>query len=204
MSLASEAASIVGNSEQTSANPVCAASIPPAKATPSMQQYFAIKSRYPECLLFYRMGDFYELFFEDAVTASGILDIALTKRGKHAGDEIPMCGVPVHAAEAYLPKLIASGLKIAICEQLETPEEAKKRGYKEVVRRDVVRIVTPGTITEESLLAPSNAHYLAALALGAQACAVAWLDLTTGEFNVSGIANVQLPSMLARIQPSGV
>jgi DNA mismatch repair protein MutS len=201
MSLASEAASIVGNSEQTSANPVCAASIPPAKATPSMQQYFAIKSRYPECLLFYRMGDFYELFFEDAVTASGILDIALTKRGKHAGNEIPMCGVPVHAAEAYLPKLIASGLKIAICEQLETPEEAKKRGYKEVVRRDVVRIVTPGTITEESLLAPSNAHYLAAVALSAQACAVAWLDLTTGEFNVSGVASVQLPSMLARIQP---
>lgn len=200
MSSALEVASIRSDSEQTSANSVCAASILPAKITPSMQQYFEIKSRYPECLLFYRMGDFYELFFEDAVKASAILDIALTKRGKNAGEDIPMCGVPVHAAEAYLPKLIASGHKIAICEQLETPEEAKKRGYKEVVRRDVVRVVTPGTITEESLLASNSAHYLAAVSLGKDA-AVAWLDLTTGEFTTSATTLAQLPAILARIQP---
>lgn len=201
MSSASEATSIVADSSTTSANAVCAASILHAGATPSMRQYFEVKSRHPECLLFYRMGDFYELFFEDAVTASGILDIALTKRGKHAGGDIPMCGVPVHAAEAYLPKLIASGLKIAICEQLETPEEAKKRGYKEVVRRDVVRIVTPGTITEETLLAPYQAHYLAALALRGEGAALAWLDLTTGEFIAAASALLQLPALLARIQP---
>ncbi len=201
MSSASKAASIVSDSATTSDNAVCAASISHASATPSMRQYFEIKSRYPECLLFYRMGDFYELFFEDAVTASSILDIALTKRGKHAGDEIPMCGVPVHAAEAYLPKLIASGLKIAVCEQMETPEEAKKRGYKEIVKRDVVRIVTPGTITEETLLAPEQAHYLAALAVQLDKAAVAWLELTTGEFTTSSCAMAQLPTMLARIQP---
>ena len=202
MPSAFEAASIVRESERTSDNTVCAASNRDASITPSMRQFFEVKARHPDCLLFYRMGDFYELFFDDAVTASSILDIALTKRGKHAGEEIPMCGVPVHAAEAYLPKLIASGLKIAICEQLETPEEAKKRGYKEIVRRDVVRIVTPGTITEESLLSPSQAQYLAALALeGADECALSWLDLTTGEFIVSSVPLSQLSSLLARVQP---
>ncbi|MES2985481.1 MAG: DNA mismatch repair protein MutS [Pseudomonadota bacterium] len=166
-----------------------------------MRQFFEIKARYPDCILFYRMGDFYELFFEDALTASSILDIALTKRGKHNGDDIPMCGVPVHAAEAYLPKLIASGHKIAICEQMETPEDAKKRGYKEIVRRDVVRIVTPGTITEETLLAPTSAHYLAAVSLAPSAIALAWLELTTGEFQTSSATLAQLPAMLARINP---
>jgi DNA mismatch repair protein MutS len=166
-----------------------------------MRQYFEIKSRHPECLLFYRMGDFYELFFDDAVTASSILDIALTKRGKTGDDDIPMCGVPYHAAEAYLPKLIASGLKVAICEQLETPQDAKKRGYKEVVRRDVVRIVTPGTITEETLLSPTQAHYLAALAIGHDRAAIGWLDLTTGEFTTSTTAMAQLSALLARVQP---
>jgi DNA mismatch repair protein MutS len=225
MSTASKAASIVTDSPTTSDNAVCAASIIHANATPSMRQYFEVKARHPDCLLFYRMGDFYELFFEDAVTASAILDIALTKRGKHAGEEIPMCGVPVHAAEAYLPKLIASGHKIAICEQLETPEEAKKRGYKEIVRRDVVRIVTPGTITEETLLAPQQAHYLAALSIvipshdgisrnakmtgdpvirrddSHDQAALAWLELTTGEFTTTSSHFTQLPTLLARIQP---
>lgn len=202
MPSATKAASIVRESEHTSDNALCAASNREGSITPSMRQFFEVKARHPDCLLFYRMGDFYELFFEDAVTASAILDIALTKRGKHAGEEIPMCGVPVHAAEAYLPKLIASGLKIAICEQLETPEEAKKRGYKAIVRRDVVRIVTPGTITEESLLSPAQAQYLAALALdGADICALAWLDLTTGEFTTSSAAFSQLAALLARVQP---
>ena len=202
MSSAFKAASIVRESEGTSNNAVCAASNRDAGVTPSMRQFFEVKARHPDCILFYRMGDFYELFFDDAVAASAILDIALTKRGKHAGEEIPMCGVPVHAAEAYLPKLIASGLKIAICEQLETPEEAKKRGYKEIVRRDVVRIVTPGTITEESLLSPSHAQYLAALALdGTGDCALAWLDLSTGEFTTSSAPLGQLAALLARVQP---
>ena len=201
MSSALEAASIGSNSEQTSAKSVCAASNLPANVTPAMRQYFEIKQRHPECVLFYRMGDFYELFFDDAVKASVILDIALTKRGKHAGEEIPMCGVPVHAAEAYLPKLIASGLKIGICEQMETPEEAKKRGHKEVVRRDIVRIVTPGTITEETLLTSNQAHYLASLAVLNEAVALAWLELTTGEFTTSATTITQLPALLARIQP---
>lgn len=201
MSSATKAASIVRESETTSANAVCAAANLPKDATPSMRQFFEVKARHPDCLLFYRMGDFYELFFDDAIAASRILDIALTKRGKHAGEEIPMCGVPVHAAEAYLPKLIASGLNIAICEQLETPEDAKKRGSKEIVKRDVVRIVTPGTITEESLLSPAQAHYLAAVALNANEAALAWLDLTTGEFTTNSALYAQLPALLARIQP---
>ena len=204
MSSASKAATILAESEQTSANDVCAAPISTSVATPSMQQYFEIKSRYPEMLLFYRMGDFYELFFEDAKIASAILDIALTKRGKNAGEAIPMCGVPVHAAEMYLQKLIASDRKIAICEQLETPEEAKKRGYKSIVRRDVVRIVTPGTVTEEGLLAPTSAHYLASIWLAGEEGAVAWLDLSTGEFAVSATTLAQLPSLLARLQPREV
>ena len=198
---ASEAVSIRADTQQTSANSVCDATNRMAGATPSMKQYWEIKSRHPDCILFYRMGDFYELFFEDAQIASPILDIALTKRGKQAGEDVPMCGVPVHAAEMYLPKLIASGHKIAICEQLESPEEAKKRGYKEIVRRDVVRIVTPGTITEETLLAPTTAHYLAALSLKADAGGLAWLDLSTGEFICAATSSSQLPSLLARIAP---
>src|SRR6478736_1289066 len=146
----SKAASISIGAGETSVESRCDAANPPLAATPAMAQYIKVKANYPDCLLFYRMGDFYELFFDDAVTASGILDIALTKRGKHAGEEVPMCGVPVHAADMYLQKLIASGVKVAICEQLETPAEAKARGgHKAVVRREVVRVVTPGTITEE-------------------------------------------------------
>ena len=117
-----------------------------------MAQYLEIKSQYPDALLFYRMGDFYELFFDDAITAAKVLDIALTKRGKHNDTDIPMCGVPHHSSENYLLTLIKSGHKVAVCEQLESPAEAKKRGYKSVVKRDVVRLVTPGTLTEDSLL----------------------------------------------------
>ena len=123
-----------------------------AAATPMMAQYLDIKTDHPDALLFYRMGDFYELFFDDAVAAAEALDIALTKRGKHLGEDIPMCGVPVHSAEGYLLSLIRKGFRVAVCEQLEDPAEAKKRGSKAVVKRGVVRIVTPGTLTEESLL----------------------------------------------------
>ena len=116
-----------------------------AGVTPMMAQYLEIKRAHPDCLLFYRMGDFYELFFEDAERASTALDIALTKRGQHLGEDIPMCGVPVHSADGYLSRLIRKGFKVAICEQMEDPAEARKRGSKSVVKRDVIRLVTPGT-----------------------------------------------------------
>src|SRR6056297_1844774 len=133
--------------------------------TPMMAQYLEIKSQYSDALLFYRMGDFYELFFDDAVAAAEALDIALTKRGKHDGDDIPMCGVPVHSAEGYLLTLIRKGFRVAVCEQMEDPAEAKKRGgSKAVVRRDVVRLVTPGTLTEDALLDARTHNYLAAWA----------------------------------------
>ncbi len=169
-----------------------------------MQQYLALKNTHQDYLLFYRMGDFYELFFDDAVKASQILDIALTKRGKHNGEDVPMCGVPVHAYDTYLEKLIKSGAKVAICEQLETPEEAKKRGYKAVVNRDVVRIVTPGTITEETLLEASTASYLAALVRIDNEMALSWIDITTGEFWVSKIAPAQLAAELSRLAPKEI
>ena len=132
-------------------------------ATPMIAQYLEIKSANADCLLFYRMGDFYELFFEDAEIASRALGIALTKRGKHLGTDIPMCGVPVHAADDYLQRLIAQGHRVAVCEQIEDPAEARKRGPKAVVRRDVVRLVTPGTLTEETLLDARSHNFLTAL-----------------------------------------
>src|ERR1700744_1579446 len=135
-----------------------------AEATPMMAQYLAIKQAHADYLLFYRMGDFYELFFDDAAKAAEALDIALTKRGKHAGDDIPMCGVPVHAADAYLEKLIRKGFRVAVCEQIEDPAEAKKRGSKSGVKREVMRLVTPGTLTEDSLLEARAANTLAARA----------------------------------------
>jgi len=129
-----------------------------------MVQYLRLKEAHPDCLLFYRMGDFYEMFFDDAVAASAALDITLTKRGEHDGQEVPMCGVPVHAADAYLSRLIRKGFRVAICEQMEDPAEARKRGGKSVVKRDVVRLVTPGTLTEDGLLDARSHNFLAALA----------------------------------------
>src|ERR1700734_2704080 len=134
-----------------------------ARLTPMMAQYFEIKTANPGCLLFYRMGDFYELFFEDAEIASRALGIVLTRRGKHEGEDIRMCGVPIERADDYLQRLIALGHRVAVCEQLEDPAEAKRRGPKSVVRRDVVRLVTPGTITEERLLEPARANALLAI-----------------------------------------
>jgi DNA mismatch repair protein MutS len=182
-----------------------------ALATPAMQQYFRLKFDHPECLLFYRMGDFYELFFEDAVTASQILDIALTKRGKHGDREIAMCGVPVHSHESYLEKLIASGQKVAICEQMEDPAEAKKkRGYKAIVHRDVVRVVTPGTMTEDSLLEARHSNYLAALGISRNVTpedddkefTLGWIDLSSGQFGLQRIAaSSKLAEAVACLQP---
>src|SRR5919197_3530113 len=137
---------------------------PAARATPVMEQFIEIKRANPDCLLFYRMGDFYELFFEDAEVASRDLGIVLTKRGKHLGRDIPMCGVPVHRADEYLHRLIAAGHRVAVCEQLEDPGEARKRGAKSVVRCDVVRLVTRGTLTEDTLLDARSNNYLLAIA----------------------------------------
>ncbi len=178
-----------------------------ARPTPMMEQYVEIKSANPDMLLFYRMGDFYELFFDDAEIASRALGITLTKRGKHLGEDIPMCGVPVHAAEDYLHKLISLGHRVAVCEQVEDPAEARKRGSKSVVRRDVVRLVTPGTITEERLLDPSRDNFLAALARvkvgeGRDELALSWIDLSTGAFTVCETATDRLGADLARIDPS--
>ena len=173
----------------------------PATVTPMMQQYLDIKEKHRDYLLFYRMGDFYELFFDDAVQASEALGIALTKRGKHVGEDIPMCGVPAHSHESYLQQLIGKGFKVAVCEQMESPEEAKKRGYKAVVKRDVVRIVTPGTITEDTLLASDQHHYLAAMVQFGGGVALAWLDISTGDFYVMEVAAERLAAELARIQP---
>ncbi len=175
-----------------------------AAATPLMAQYLAIKRAHPDCLLFYRMGDFYELFFDDAVKAATALDIALTKRGQHSGEDIPMCGVPVHAADGYLAKLIRSGFKVAVCEQMEDPAEAKKRGgAKSVVRREVVRVVTPGTLTEDALLDARRHNYLVALADAGGAIGLAWLDMSTGDFPASRSAE-ELAAALARLEPGEI
>ncbi|MEM6617315.1 MAG: DNA mismatch repair protein MutS [Pseudomonadota bacterium] len=179
----------------------------PSKVTPMMAQYLEIKAANADCLLFYRMGDFYELFFDDAVEASRTLGITLTKRGHHQGEDIPMCGVPVHSADDYLERLIQAGYRIAVCEQTEDPAEAKKRGSKSVVRREVKRLVTAGTITEENILAPGAANYLAALTsdkTSPEKLAIAWCDLSTGEFNVIATSEASLMVDLSRIQPSEI
>jgi DNA mismatch repair protein MutS len=172
------------------------------RSTPMMRQYRALKAQHPEVLLFYRMGDFYELFFDDAVTAATALDIALTRRGKDAGEDIPMCGVPVHNAEAYLQRLIRQGFRVAVCEQLEDPEEAKKRkGAAKLVQRDVVRIVTPGTLTEDELLDAREPSFLAALARDAEDAALAWLELASGHFQTLATSPDALAAELARLAP---
>ena len=174
------------------------------EVTPMMVQYLAIKARYPGALLFYRMGDFYEMFFQDAVAASEALDIALTKRGTHGGVPIQMCGVPVHASEGYLLGLIRKGFRVAIAEQLEDPAEAKKRGYKSVVKRDVVRLVTPGTLTEDGLLEPRRSNYLCAFGEVRDEGALAWADISTGEFRVMVCPPARLAAELARLAPREV
>ncbi len=177
----------------------------PPDATPMMAQYLGVKAGYPDALLFYRMGDFYELFFDDAVKAAQALDIALTKRGKHQGEDIPMCGVPVHSHENYLSRLIRRGFKVAVCEQMEDPAEAKKRGAKSVVKRDVVRLITPGTLTEDALLDARAHNYLAALAQvksdAQNEFGLAWLDVSTGDFQVQPVAKAGLGAALARLNP---
>ncbi len=173
-------------------------------ASPVMAQYFAAKARQPDALVFFRMGDFYELFFDDAQKASAALGITLTARGQHGGDPIPMCGVPVHAAEAYLAKLIRAGFKVAVCEQMESPAEARKRGGKSIVHRDVVRVVTPGTLTEDGLLDARGANRLAAIAVRAGQAAVASVELSTGEVECLATSVAGLASALAALGPSEI
>ncbi|HUY69325.1 MAG TPA: DNA mismatch repair protein MutS [Alphaproteobacteria bacterium] len=173
-------------------------------ATPLMTQYLAVKAQHADCLLFFRLGDFYELFFEDAVRASRALDIALTKRGQHQGKDVPMCGVPAHSYEGYLAKLIKAGFRVAICEQRETPEEAKKRGNKSIVTREVIRVITPGTITEEALLDARASNHLACLAGVGEELALAWLDLASGQPRVESMGAAELGGALARVDASEI
>ncbi len=174
------------------------------KLTPMMSQYLRIKSKYPNILLFYRMGDFYELFFEDAIIASSILNITLTKRGKINGKNIEMCGVPHHSSENYLNNLIKKGHKVAICEQTETPEEAKKRGHNSVVKREVTRLITPGTITEDTLLDHKTNNFLMSVIKEEEKISSAWIDISTGDFFVSSLENNNINDFINKIQPSEI
>ena len=181
------------------------------RVTPMMEQYVEIKAANPDCLLFYRMGDFYELFFDDAEIASRALGIVLTKRGKHLGKDIPMCGVPVERSDDYLHKLIALGHRVAVCEQTEDPAEAKKRGGKSVVKRDVVRLVTPGTLTEDTLLDAKRNNYLVSIARAKTSApndagrfGLAALDISTGEFRLTECDAVGLSAEIARLEPGEI
>ncbi|MDD9332126.1 MAG: DNA mismatch repair protein MutS, partial [Bartonella sp.] len=178
------------------------------RLTPMMEHYIEIKAVNSDSLLFYRMGDFYELFFNDAIEAAQALGITLTTRGKHLGEDIPMCGVPVHSADDYLQKLIACGYRVAVCEQIEDPAEAKKRGSKSVVQRDVVRLITPGTITEEKLLDPARANYLMTLACtttrSKEEYALSWIDISTGIFRVTESRHENLLTDIMRVDPQEV
>src|SRR5579872_3594131 len=183
----------------------------PGRVTPMMEQYLEIKAANPDGLLFYRMGDFYELFFEDAEIASRALGIVLTKRGKYLNRDVPLCGVPVERSDEYLHRLIALGHRVAVCEQVEDPAEAKKRGSKSVVRRDVVRLVTPGTLTEDTLLDARRNNYLLAVARSrsssqeeANRFALAFFDMSTGEFRVTECDGVGLGAEIAGLEPGEI
>ena len=175
------------------------------KTTPMFQQFLEIKADNLDCLLFFRMGDFYELFFEDAVIASKELDIALTSRGKYDGDPVPMCGVPHHAYMPYLEKLTKNNYKVAICEQTESPKEAKIRGgTKALVKREVVRIVTPGTLTEEILLDADKNNFLLSINTNNKNIGISWLDVSTGELYTEECFKNNFLSVIARIRPSEI
>jgi DNA mismatch repair protein MutS len=201
----------IGLSEPDESNAAAPSGEATGRVTPVMEQYIEIKAANPDCLLFYRMGDFYELFFEDAEVASRALGIVLTKRGKHHGRDIPMCGVPIVRADEYLHRLIALGHRVAVCEQLEDPAEARKRGSKSVVRRDVVRLVTPGTLTEDTLLDARRNNYLLAVARARLSSvdtearfALAWIDISTGEFRITECERLSLAAEIARLEPGEI
>ena len=177
-------------------------SLPPAAgASPAMAQWFALKAVHPDALLFFRMGDFYELFFTDAEAAAAALDIALTTRGEHAGAPIPMCGVPIHAADAYLARLIRRGFRVAVAEQMEDP---RTRTGKAPIRREIVRLITPGTLTEETLLDAGRANLLLALAPVGKEIGAAWVDISTGLFTTACAAPAEVPALLGRLEPAEI
>jgi len=203
---------VVPPEAETAADEGRVTAVDEGRVTPAMAQYVEIKTANPDCLLFYRMGDFYEMFFEDAEVASRALGIVLTKRGKYLGKDVPLCGVPVVRADEYLHRLIALGHRVAVCEQLEDPAEARKRGYKSVVRRDVVRLVTPGTLTEDTLLDARRNNYLLAVARARLSTAggedarfaLAWIDISTGEFRVAECDRTALSAEIARLEPGEI
>src|SRR5882762_4133528 len=175
-----------------------------SRVTPMMEQYLEIKAANPGLLLFYRMGDFYEMFFEDAEIASRALGIVLTKRGRHQGLDIPMCGVPVERSDDYLHRLIALGHRVAVCEQMEDPAQARARGNK-----GVVRLITPGTLTEDTLLDARANNYLLAMARarassGGDRIGLAWIDISTAEFIVTECSTGELAATLSRVNPNEV
>jgi DNA mismatch repair protein MutS len=171
--------------------------------TPMMAQYKRLKDEAGDALLFYRMGDFFELFFDDAKVAAACLDIALTKRGTDSGEPIPMCGVPVHSAESYLARLIKGGNRVAIAEQTESPAEARKaRGSKALVDRAIVRLVTPGTLTEDTLLDSGSANWLAAVGRAGDEWAIAAADISTGRFELVACGPGELAAEVARLSPA--
>ena len=170
--------------------------------TPMIAQYLEVKEGQQNALLFYRMGDFYEMFFEDAEIGANVLGITLTKRGKSDGDDIPMCGVPVHAVDGYMARLIKAGHRVALCEQVEDPATQKQRGGKGPLKRAVVRVFTPGTLTEDELLSPRQHNYLAALGRSGETMAVAWADMSTGDFMVKEIPEAGLETLIAQLDPS--
>ncbi len=182
--------------------PAVAKPVEDSTLTPMMAQYVAVKKQHPDCVVLFRLGDFYEIFFEDAAPVASALGIQLTRRNKQNDDDIPMCGIPWHQLDNYLPQLINKGFRVALCEQLEDPAEAKKRGGKVLVERGVVRIVTPGTLYEDTLLDAASNNFLAAVAMVQQQLAVAWLDMSTGTFQVQAVAMADMPALLARIHPS--
>ncbi|MBA3048638.1 MAG: DNA mismatch repair protein MutS, partial [Brevundimonas sp.] len=186
-------------------HPPTADAVPSSEGvTPVMAQFLAAKAAQPDAIVFFRMGDFYELFFKDAEIASAALGITLTKRGKHQGQDIPMAGVPVHSLDGYLARLIRQGFKAAICEQLEAPSEARKRGSKAVVHRDIVRVVTPGTLTEDSLLDARGANRLAAVSVRKGRAAVAVVELSAGSVDAVACSPDDLGAVLASFRPSEV
>jgi DNA mismatch repair protein MutS len=173
-------------------------------STPMMQQYLDLKNAHQDCILFFRLGDFYEMFFEDALIASKILDIALTKRGKNQGEDIPMCGVPASTMETYLTKLLKAGVKVALCEQLENPADAKKRGVKAVVKRDVVRIFTPGTLTEDNLLDPHTHNFLLSLLMKGSEISIAYIDISTGHVFIESLNIDNFMNVIQSINPKEI
>jgi len=172
--------------------------------TPMMQQYLALKDEVPDALLLFRMGDFYELFLADAKIAAGALDIALTTRGMHLGEALPMCGVPVHAHEAYVARLVKAGHAVAIAEQVEDPALARKRGSKSVVQREIIRVITPGTLTEERLLDGRRSNWLLSVYAQGDDVGLAWADISTGELYLGVVAAGLLEDEIARLAPAEI